>query len=84
MYAAPQVQDDSAIASPQLLDPTLLKAARLLYRAYKEVHPDGIQRPLGVAIDRFTHRGQLIFTQKPALLLTECLVPFDQLEAGLY
>ncbi|MEB3826449.1 hypothetical protein [Phormidium sp. CCY1219] len=84
MYAAPQWQEETTVESPTLLDPTVLRAARQIYRTYKEVHPDGMQRPLGVAIDRFTHRGQLIFRKKPALLLTECFVPFDRIESGLY
>lgn len=84
MYAAQQLQEDASIESPKLLDPNLLRAARHLYRCYKEVHPDGMQRPIGVAIDRFTHRGQLIFRKKPPLLLTECFVPLDQIEAALY
>lgn len=84
MYASPQWTEDNTIDSPRLLDPTLLRAARQIYRTYREVHPERMQRPLGVAIDRFTHRGQLIFQTKPALLLTECFVPFEQIESGLY
>ncbi|HBE19245.1 MAG TPA: hypothetical protein DEG17_24040 [Cyanobacteria bacterium UBA11149] len=69
---------------PILLDPTLLRAARQIYRLYYEVHPDIPQRPAGVAIDKFTHRGKLIFRQKPILLPQECFVPFSQLEAEMY
>ncbi len=79
-------------ASPQgsqfdfsaLLDPSLLQAARQIYRTYYEVHPDQVQRPLGVAIDRYTYRGKLIFTGKPVLLPQECFVPFNQIEAEIY
>lgn len=67
-----------------LLDPSLLQAARHIYRTYYEVHPDQVQRPIGVAIDRFTHRGKLIFTGKPILLPQECFIPVGQLEADLY
>lgn len=49
---------------PMLLDPSLLRAARQIYRTYYEVHPDQTQRPYGVAIDRFTHRGKLILEIK--------------------
>ncbi|HEY9648892.1 MAG TPA: hypothetical protein V6C88_21105 [Chroococcidiopsis sp.] len=64
-----------------LLDPMLLQAARQIYQSYYEVHTDQIQRPLGVALDRFTYRGQLIFTRKPILLPQECFVPINQLES---
>jgi hypothetical protein len=67
-----------------LLDPGLIRAARLIYTTYYEVHPELIQRPLGVAIDRFTHRGKLIFSGKPILLPQECFVPFSQIESDLY
>ncbi len=67
-----------------LLDPSLLQAARYIYRTYYEVHPDQVQRPLGVALDRFTHRGKLIFAGKPILLPQECFVPVNQIETDLY
>jgi hypothetical protein len=66
-----------------LLDPTILQTARQIYRTYYEVHPEEIQRPIGVAIDRSTHRGKLIFTGKPVLLPRECFVPLNQIESGL-
>ncbi len=69
---------------PILLDPAVLRAARQIYRTYYEVHPDYIQRPSGVAIDRYTYRGKLIFRKKPILLPQECFVPFSQLEAEIY
>lgn len=65
---------------PELLDPTVLRAARQIYQVYYTVHPDIQQRPLGVAIHRRTQRGQLIFRRKPILLPQECFVPFNQLE----
>lgn len=67
-----------------LLDPTLVRAARQIYTTFYEVHPSLIQRPLGVAINRFTYRGKLIFSGKPILLPQECFVPFSQIEAELY
>jgi hypothetical protein len=66
-----------------LLDPTLLQTARQIYRTYYEVHPEEVQRPIGVAIDRSTHRGKLIFGGKPVLLPRECFVPLNQIESGL-
>jgi hypothetical protein len=67
-----------------LLDPNLLRAARSIYTTYYEVHPELIQRPLGVAINRLTYRGKLIFSGKPILLPQECFVPFSQIESDLY
>jgi hypothetical protein len=69
---------------PILLDPALLRAARQIYRTYYEVHPELTQRPYGVAIDRYTHRGKLIFRSKVILLPQESFVPFSQLEAEIY
>ncbi len=69
---------------PTLIDPAVIRAARQIYRTYYEVHPEITQRPLGVAIDRYTHRGKLIFTGRPVLLPQECFVPFNQIESDLY
>ena len=66
-----------------LLDPALLKAARHIYRTFYEVHPEVMQRPIGVAIGRTNHRGKLVFGDKPVLLPQECFVPFSQIEPGL-
>lgn len=74
--------DDSDFTT--LLDPALIRSARLIYTTYYEVHPGLIQRPLGVAINRFTHRGKLIFSGKPVLLPQECFVPFSQIESEIY
>ena len=67
-----------------LPDPALLKAARHIYRTYYEVHPEEMQRPIGVAISRTTRRGKLIFNQKPILLPHECFIPLTQIEPGLH
>lgn len=67
-----------------LLDPSLLQSARNIYRTYFEVHPEDPGRPIGVAIDRFTHRGKLIFSGKPVLLPQECFVPIAQIESDLF
>ena len=66
-----------------LLDPSLLQSARQIYRTFYEVHSEQVQRPLGVAIDRFTHRGKLIFTGKPVLLPQECFVSLNQIESEM-
>jgi hypothetical protein len=69
---------------PMLLDPSLLKAARQIYRTYFAVRSGTSKRPVGVAINRDTHRGQLIFTDKPVLLPGECFVLLDRLESEVY
>lgn len=70
--------DDSA-----LFDPELIKAARHIYRTFYEVHPEVMQRPIGVAIGRVSRRGKLVFGDKPVLLPQECFVPFSHIEPGL-
>jgi hypothetical protein len=72
-----------SVSLSALLDPALLQAARSIYRTYYEVHPDEIQRPIGVALDRFSLRGKLIFGAKPILLPRECFVPLSQIEPGI-
>jgi len=67
-----------------LLEPAILRAARQIYHLFYEVHPGKMQRPVGVVIDRQSHRGKLVFGVKPILLYTECFVPFNQLEAPIY
>jgi hypothetical protein len=38
----------------------------------------------GVAINRDTHRGKVIFTGQPVLLPAECFVPLNQIESHMY
>ena len=86
MYASQQWTNNSNgfIETPQLLDPTLLRAARQIYRRYQEIHQERMDRPLGVVVDRFTQRGHVIFRKKPALLMNESFIPFDTISSGLY
>jgi hypothetical protein len=87
VYTSQQWQEeyqDTRTGLPMLLDPGLLRAARQIYHTYYEVHPHLTQRPMGVAIDRFTYRGKLIFRAKPILLPQESFVPLSQLEAEIY
>ncbi|MEB3190632.1 MAG: hypothetical protein VKL42_09855 [Snowella sp.] len=65
---------------PLLLDPKLLRMARRIYRSYCFLHPRSSRQPLGIAIHKETHRGQLMFNNKPILLPGECFVPVKQLE----
>lgn len=71
-------------ALPMALNPALLKSARQIYRTYYEVHPEDVQRPIGIAISTKTHRGKLIFGDRPVLLPNECFVPISQIEPGLH
>lgn len=61
-------------------EPGLLQAARKIYRTYINVHPELVDEPLGVAIDRYSLRGKLIFTRIPALLPQETFIPFEDIE----
>lgn len=69
---------------PILLDPTLLRAARRIYRTYCALNSRVNKRPSGVAINRDNHRGQLIFNNKPILLPGESFVPIKQIESEAY
>ncbi len=65
---------------PLPLDPKMLRMARRIYRSYRLLHPTSPRKPLGIAIHKETHRGQLMFNQRPILLPGECFVPLVQLE----
>ncbi|HEY9850296.1 MAG TPA: hypothetical protein V6D28_12600 [Leptolyngbyaceae cyanobacterium] len=67
-----------------LPDPALLQAARQIYRAYYQAHPNLVARPTGVAINRTSLKGKLIFSHKPILLPQESFIPFSQIESELY
>jgi hypothetical protein len=58
-------------------EPALVHAARKIYRTFMDVHPDVAEEPLGVAIDRYSYRGKLIFNRIPALLPQELFIPFE-------
>lgn len=92
MYGLQQSLSASSVPSlppetqgvPLSLDPVLLKSARQIYRNYYEVHPEEMQRPVGVAISTKTRRGKLIFGDKPVLLPVERFIPLSQIEPGLH
>ncbi len=82
MIYVPQPTDqgsDRFDLEPIALSPVILRAARNIYQAHVDTHGTQ-QRPLGVAIDRYTHRGQLIFSGQPVLLPQECFVPINDIE----
>ncbi len=64
---------------PIVLSPVVVKAAKNIYQAYVDTHGSK-QTPLGVALDRYTFRGQLIFTGQPILLPHECFVPLRDID----
>jgi hypothetical protein len=67
-----------------LLDPELIKAARKIYRTYCNLHSHLSRKPYGVAIDRDTYRGQLVFKERPILLPGECFIQIDRIESEIY
>lgn len=66
---------------PELLDPNMLKSARNIYHTYIHFHVKLTKSPIGVAIDRKTLRGQLLFTKRPILLPWENFIPISQIES---
>jgi hypothetical protein len=66
-------------ASSQLRDPYLVKAAQHIYQKCYEIYPERAEQTQGVAIDRETYRGQLIFQDNPILLPWESFIPSEQL-----
>ncbi len=73
-----------SLTSGQFMEPNLLKSARQLYRAYCETHPYHPQRPVGVAVNRLTYRGKLIFSGQPVLLPEECFLSYNQIASKLW
>jgi hypothetical protein len=69
---------------PPLIDTAVIRAAGEIYYTYCEVHPEIIGQASGVAINRTTHRGKVIFTNNPVLLPQECFVPMNQIESQMY
>ena len=68
---------------PVFLDSILVRIAKQIYQTYCTHHSRMTRRPLGVAIDRQTCRGQVIFGIRPILLPAERFVSFDQLESEI-
>lgn len=81
---ADRQQDNSEMEIPLLLDPILLRAARRIYRTYLAIHGQVNKSPLGVAIDKESRRGQLIFKNRAILLPGESFVSLKQLESEMY
>ena len=76
----------SAKTQPNMVffDPSLIKAARNIYRNYCNLNIPTEHKPRGIVINRDSHRGQLSFNLKPILLPRECFIPIQQIEAEGY
>lgn len=61
-------------------DQGLIRVAQRICDTHFEVHKQADQ-PIGVVVHQISHRGQLIFNTYPALLLHECFISIDQIEA---
>ncbi len=70
--------------SAVFFDPELIKAARKIYRTYCNLNSQNNRKPIGVAIDRESYKGQLVFREKPILLPRECFIDINQIEAEFY
>jgi len=71
-------------SSMVFFDPVLIKAARNIYRNYYSLAVPSDDTPMGIVINRDSHRGQLVFKRKPILLPRECFIPLQQIEAEGY
>ena len=76
----------SAKTQPNMVffDPSLIKAARNIYRNYCNLNIPTEHKPRGIVINRDSHRGQLSFNLKPILLPRECFIPIQQIEVEGY
>lgn len=63
-----------------LFDPYLLRVAQHIYEKCYEISPQKAEQMQGVAIDRETYRGQLIFKEKPILLPWETFIPSEEID----
>ncbi len=65
-----------------LFDPDLLRAAQDIYSFYCQINPDRQRRrqPIGVAMNKLSYRGKLVFSSYPILLPEECFISVEQLE----
>jgi hypothetical protein len=57
----------------------LLEAAHSIYQIYDKNCFDQRQKPSGVAVDRLSLRGKLVFAVQPVLLPSECFIPLSQI-----
>ena len=67
-----------------MLDPKLIQAAKIIYRAYYDSRSHAERKPLGVALNKETLKGQLVFGERPILLPGECFIRLNEIEAEVY
>ncbi len=72
------MQTTEVSRSPMIAETTILHAAQAIFTCYHQTHGDK-HLPAGVAIDRETLRGHVIFQDQPVLLPRECFVPAQKL-----
>ncbi len=80
-YAAQRVEYPDRHEVNVNLDPLIVRAAKQVYRYYRDSYAAQLPRPLGVAIDRRTMEGKLVYKQV-LLLPQETFVSIDLIEAG--
>jgi hypothetical protein len=80
LVSTPGQPEKNAKETKPSFDSELLKVARHIYKNYCVLNPKLTKKPLGVAINPKTHRGQLVFSSTPILLPEECFVPLKQIE----
>ncbi|ELS00960.1 hypothetical protein Xen7305DRAFT_00006610 [Xenococcus sp. PCC 7305] len=66
------------------IDPILIQSAKRIYRTYCDSRAQVGRKPLGVALNKETLKGQLIFGERPILLPGECFININQMEAEVY
>ncbi len=67
-------------ANQQTKKSEIITAARKIYDTYYSLHGPTNRTPIGVALDKKTYRGQLLFTKAPILLPGEYFIPVNELE----
>lgn len=65
-------------------DPEMIEAAKAIYEKYCSTKKKLTKTPVGVAIDAKTHRGQLIFREKPLLLPGERFILMSEIQSEMY
>ncbi|MDX1976649.1 MAG: hypothetical protein SFT94_03165 [Pseudanabaenaceae cyanobacterium bins.68] len=63
-----------------MIDPSIIRTARQIFRQYVDCYASQLPRPLGIAINRKNMSGKLIYTQL-ILLPQETFVPLEVIEA---
>lgn len=85
-YAAQRLEGlerpPEAIAK-KIVDPTILRAAKQIYRYYADSYAAQLPRPMGVVINRQSMSGKLVYSQL-LLLPQESFVPIDIIEISDY